>query len=256
MESRLDKDYELARRADEAGVNALPGIRQVLLGDWLLRFSGGVTRRGNSVTPLRPGRPDAARLRQAEALYAAQGLPCIVRLPSYLGPALDEGLAALGYTAPEGETRILYCAELGGQARPDIGVEMVAGQPTAEWLAAQAAIAQDSPALAAARGAMLAGLAIPAMFGGIRMPGLGLAALASIATHDGIACVNMVVTHPAARRQGLSRRLLGVLLGWAHENGAEGASLQVAADNAGAVALYEGLGFGRELYRYRYRRAG
>jgi len=66
----------------------------------------------------------------------------------------------------------------------------------------------------------------------------------------------MVATDPAARRRGLSRRVLLRLLAWARGVGAEGACLQVAADNTAANPLYEGLGFRTELYRYHYRRLG
>ncbi len=144
-------DPELARRAEEAGLNALPAPRQVLLDGWLLRFADGCTRR-----------------------------------------------------------------------------------------------------------AMLAGLAIPAAFGAVRFggPGTPLASLAYAAVHDGLACINMVATDPAARRRGLSRRVLLRLLAWAREAGAEGACLQVAADNAAAIPLYEGFGFRTDLYCYHYRRLG
>jgi ribosomal protein S18 acetylase RimI-like enzyme len=42
------------------------------------------------------------------------------------------------------------------------------------------------------------------------------------------------------------------LLDWAHRRGAAAAYLQVTAQNSGAIALYEGLGF-TEAYRYWYR---
>jgi ribosomal protein S18 acetylase RimI-like enzyme len=63
------------------------------------------------------------------------------------------------------------------------------------------------------------------------------------------------VTDPAFRRQGLARKAVLAVLAWAYSRcGATGACLSVVADNAPAVALYEALGFSREVYRYHYRR--
>lgn len=258
-------DPELARRAEEAGLNALPAPRQVLLDGWLLRFADGCTRRANSVNPLCPGGAldIGVRIRRCAALYAAQGQPCLFRALSFQPPGLDAALDAHGYASPEGETRILFRLGL-----PDLGldgdgadgpdVELAEGQPGAEWLDAQARIAGDTARVASARRAMLAGLAIPAAFGAVRLggPGAPLVSLAYAAVHDDLACINMVATDPAARRRGLSRRVLLRLLAWAREAGAEGACLQVAADNTAAIPLYEGLGFRTELYRYHYRRLG
>ena len=136
------------------------------------------------------------------------------------------------------------------------GVELTEGRPGVEWLETQARIAGDGERVARARRDMLACLAIPAAFGAVRLdgPGAPVASLAYVAVHDGLACLNMVATDPAVRRRGLSRRVLRALLGWARGAGAEGACLQVATDNAGAGALYEGLGFRAELYRSHSRR--
>ena len=256
-------DPDLARRAEEAGLNALPAPRQMLLDGWLLRFADGCTRRANSVNPVWPGGGlgTDARIRRCAALYAAQGLPCLFRVPSFQPPGLDAALDAHGYAPPEGETRILFrpgLPDLDGDGADGPRVELALGQPGTEWLDGQARIAGDAARMAGARRAMLAGLAIPAAFGAVRPggPGTPLASLAYAAVHDGLACINMVATDPVARRQGLSRRVLLRLLAWAHGIGAEGACLQVAAGNAAAIPLYEGLGFRTELYRYHYRGPG
>lgn len=254
---------DLARRAEEAGLNALPAPRQVLLDGWLLRFADGCTRRANSVNPLWPGGALGIddRIRRCAALYAAQGLPCLFRIPSFQPPGLDAALDNHGYAPSEGETRILFRS---GASRPSLDgddagaadVELAEGQPGAEWLDAQARIAGDTARMANARQAMLASLVIPAAFGAVRLDGpeAPLASLAYVAVHGGLACVNMVATAPAARRRGLSRRVLLRLLAWAQGVGAEGACLQVVADNAAAIPLYVGLGFQTELYRYHCRR--
>ena len=66
-----------------------------------------------------------------------------------------------------------------------------------------------------------------------------------------------IATHPDHRRRGLARALMAAWTGQAERLGARRAFLEVAADNAPAVALYEATGFtpcGRR--RGYYRRAG
>jgi ribosomal protein S18 acetylase RimI-like enzyme len=102
---------------------------------------------------------------------------------------------------------------------------------------------------------ILKNLSIPAVFTAVRRDDGRLGALAYGAVHDGIVCVNSVVTNPDFRRQGLARRVIAAVLGWAQERcGATGACLAVVADNAPARALYRDLGFDRDVYRYHYRR--
>src|SRR5436190_24291647 len=80
----------LSWRIEETCFNAFPSLRQVLLGNWLLRFSAGLSLRANSVNPLQPGRADsAAAIVAAEALYRVHGLPTIFRVPTIADPALD-----------------------------------------------------------------------------------------------------------------------------------------------------------------------
>ncbi len=102
---------------------------------------------------------------------------------------------------------------------------------------------------------ILESLAVPAAFAAARLDDGRLGALAYGAVHDGIVCVNSVVTDPAFRRQGLARRAVSGVLAWAQGRcEATGACLAVVADNTPAIALYHSLGFRREVYRYHYRR--
>jgi ribosomal protein S18 acetylase RimI-like enzyme len=61
-----------------------------------------------------------------------------------------------------------------------------------------------------------------------------------------------IVTDAAWRNRGLGKQLMLHLIQWGKANGATTAYLQVMADNAPAVRLYEKLGF-KEMYQYWYR---
>ena len=61
-----------------------------------------------------------------------------------------------------------------------------------------------------------------------------------------------LAVRPPARRQGIGRRLVQDFLATAQARGAEDLFLEVAADNAAAIALYEAAGFRRSGLRRGY----
>src|SRR5437660_3962382 len=131
-------DPELAWRVEATCFNAFPALKQAILAGWLLRFSEGLSRRANSANPLQPGHaPPETVIEAVEALYRREGLPAIVRVPSFL-TAIDAPLEARGYTS-EGESRVLYGGIEGVAAVADAGVELSPHAGT-EWLAAMAAL--------------------------------------------------------------------------------------------------------------------
>ena len=253
----------LLRRVEEAALNTWPAPRQVLLDGWVLRFADGYTRRANSATPSDPGQDSPGALSRkitaCEALYAAQRQPALIRVRSF-DAALAAALEARGYVA-EGVSPVLWMplgSTLHASAGPE-AVQLSVGKPGPGWLDCQARL---SGCDVAARARILDTVAVPCAFAGVPADGPGaplasapLASVAFGAVHDGVACLHLVATDPAFRRRGLSRLAVSALLAWARDRlGAQCASLQVAADNTGALALYAGLGFQTELFRYRYYR--
>lgn len=101
------------------------------MGDWLLRSSGGYTKRANSANALQPGATlDAAALQHIEAWYAAQQLPCIFRLSPLADAAVDGLLAQRGYAWVEASRMLqlrISVAEAGNAG--GAGLQWLAGQP-------------------------------------------------------------------------------------------------------------------------------
>jgi ribosomal-protein-alanine N-acetyltransferase len=60
---------------------------------------------------------------------------------------------------------------------------------------------------------------------------------------EGMGEMESVVVDPTARRAGVGRALCGAVVGWSKEQGAAAVELEVRAGSAGAIALYEGMGF-------------
>ncbi|HET6818212.1 MAG TPA: GNAT family N-acetyltransferase [Mycobacteriales bacterium] len=214
------------------------------LGDWLLRASGGFTRRGNSALPLgSPGRSLADAVEAVESWYDARGLTPRVQLTldGTEAPVADE-LTARGWRAeigvhvmtaelapvlrawrdadgttpvrlddtPDDDWLALYRSESG--PLPDVGPrELLVNHPAAGF----ASVREDGRSVAIAR-----------------------------ATADGrwagLFAVEVAVSH---RRRGLGRTVSIAALRWAAQRGARRAYLQVAHGNDSAVALYESLGF-------------
>jgi [ribosomal protein S18]-alanine N-acetyltransferase len=72
----------------------------------------------------------------------------------------------------------------------------------------------------------------------------------------GQADIQTIAVVDRARRQGLGRTLVAALVDEARRRGATEVFLEVRADNPGARALYEGLGFAEIAIRPRYYRRG
>jgi GNAT superfamily N-acetyltransferase len=236
-------------RVEETCLNAWPAIREVLLDGWVLRFSGGLTRRANSANPLRP--VSHIDLRASEALYRRSGLPTIFRVLSVIDPLVDERLAKAGYTG-EGESCVLYAPIEDITAGRDADVKLLE-RPTPEWFAAMATLQNHSSEQAAIYRRIVGQLAVPTAFAALSDEG-GTVALAYGALHNGFLCYDSVITDRRRRRQGWGHRIVCALAAWARDQGAVGACLEVEAHNAPARALYDAIGLKRELYRYHYRR--
>jgi hypothetical protein len=135
-------DFALAWRVEEACLNAWPSPRQVVVDRWLLRFSGGLTRRTNSVNPLRADSHEStAIIPVAQRLYHAQKQPTIFRVPS-IAHGMEAPLERCGFIA-EGETCTLL-ADLGDSSFiPDREADLTA-TPSANWLAAKLRLMPES----------------------------------------------------------------------------------------------------------------
>lgn len=250
----------LARRIEEASLNAWPALHQLLYDGWLLRFSRGFTKRANSVNPIYTpaSGPDSneqmlEKVRYCENLYARESQPTVFRLTSLNGQqGLDALLQERDYQQT-GHSLVLHLnlADLKAAA-PDVPGNslMLAGMD--EWLEIYAALtALPTPARSLHRailGGIYGQLAMAARSdaNGHRIAcGLGVLEAELIGLFD-------IYTHEDARRQGQGGRIVRDLLRWGQTAGAAHGYLQVASDNASALRLYRSMGFG-ELYRYWYR---
>jgi N-acetylglutamate synthase len=87
----------LVRAVEERAFNAWPALQTLVMDGWLLRFADGYTKRANSINAWQPTAPLEAILDHAAPLYAARGLPIVVRLSPLASGADDAALARRGY---------------------------------------------------------------------------------------------------------------------------------------------------------------
>jgi ribosomal protein S18 acetylase RimI-like enzyme len=239
----------MIRTCEELSLNAWPGLQQMAVDGWLLRFAGGYTRRANAVIPLYPGtRTAEEKIAFCEALYAARGLATTVKLTAESHPeGLETLLAARGYCR-EAETLVMTRPL---DAPPAVDDVTLLDAPTPRWLDAYASATGQSSAHDALHAAILDAIPVPKRLALVVADGAPVAVGLGVLERGHLGLFDLA-THPAHRRRGHATRLMHALAAWAHAEGARHTYLQVMADNAPAITLYTALGYA-EAYRYWYR---
>ena len=224
------------------------GLEEERLGEWLLRAGGGFTGRANSVLVVGDPPTDLpAAVAAVTRWYADRGLRPRAQVPVPGGEAADAAFAAAGWARDEDV--LVLTASPAGWPEPAVPVDL-APRPDDAWLTGYRYRGTPLPAVALD---ILVDADDP-VFAAVRTapPPAPLAAVARGVVADGWLVVTAVTVDEAARRRGLGTAVMAALGSWARERGADSCLLQVASSNAGALALYERLGF-TEHHRYHYR---
>jgi N-acetylglutamate synthase len=234
---------------EEIAALGWPAPQTRWLGRWLLRAAEGWTGRGNSVLPLgEPGLPLDAALAEVAGWYGDRGLPARFTIPTPARELLDGALAARGWRSYN-PTAVLT-ADLAVLLRRPAPVELpvtIDAAPGPDWLG-----------LYHYRGGTSLPPVARALLAGAREPGFAVlrdggrpVAIARGSVDEGWVGVTAVEVDPGHRRRGLGTAVTRAILDWGRSRGATSAYLQVADDNAGALALYDTLGFARH-HGYHY----
>jgi N-acetylglutamate synthase len=244
-------EQELAIQIEEAALNAWPAVKQMDYDGWLLRMTGGPSKRVNSVNLRGPSSLALAeKVRYCKAAYQREGLPLIFRLPEPLTSSeLTAGLEGLGYHSFDPTWVLGRVVDSGSDWTGGLGFCQMSPM---DFLEARAWMMDVS----------LASLGYQARILNLILPEKTLVCL----FEDGrpAACGMGVVqgellgyfsiyTRPSARRRGFARAVMAALSQWGHARGADFGYLQVEGDNAPALAMYQKMGF-EKLYGYTYRK--
>ncbi len=232
--------YEMQRIAEQGW----PPAEAESLGEWTLRWSGGVSGRANSVrVGGSPGMGLELALTRVRRWYEQRGGRPLLQVPTPSG--WDERLDDLGW--PERRRTLVQTASLirllavtaPARARTDLRVALL-DQPTDAWTEL---MAQETPDQAAA---LVEILTRPrdAVFAHVHDAAAGeLVAIGRATLQGAWAGLSSLEVRPDARRRGLGTAAMGALAVWATEHNAQRWYLQVFHSNEAALALYDQLGF-------------
>ena len=245
---RFGMDADL-RLLEELTLSTWPALANLYRDGWVIRLSGGHTGRANSVTVLAPGRePVEAKVGHAEAIYARAGLVPLFRMTPLAEPGLAPLLDAHGYDVHK-TSHVMVTDSLPDRA--DGSVRLCNRQDSA-WNRGYAEMSGLSQNAARLQERIQSAIALPCLYAKAIVEDR-VAAVALAVIDRGWAGIFEVATHPDFRGRGLAGRVVQAALAGARRRGAEKGFLQVQADNARAIPIYERLGF-RRLYDYHYRK--
>jgi GNAT superfamily N-acetyltransferase len=241
-----------AAEIERASLKAWPGLEVEYDGAWVRRAANGYTKRANSVQSLDPADDGDAEARLAASVrwFGERHLPPVFRVTPLAGPRLVAALDAGGW--PTLDHSRLMAMDLGPTAPDRRGEVLAAGDPA--FLEAQRRLQGYDATAAAGLAAVLGVLTVPAAGIVLHAADGTAVAAALMSLADGIVLTGNVVTAAGERRKGHAAAMMRTGLAWAYAQGARVAALNVLADNAPAIALYERLGYAAQ-YDYGYRRS-
>ena len=241
-------DLSHVRRLEELAFAGWPALETRDAAGWRLRFSGGYTKRANSINALgQDAQVDGKTLDGLEAAYRERHQRPVWRLTPLAPPAMADLLTRRGHRPIERSLLQVCRLQPGFAASPEVSIQPV---PSAAWIEA---FCTNSPVRPEHRGTMrrmLAAIAAPAGFAFVEEAGQPMAMAIGAVQDDHMGLFDVLVM-PQARRRGLARKVTESLYAWAWQNGARFAYLQVVATNEAAMPLYAAQGF-RTVYDYEY----
>ncbi|HRE21424.1 MAG TPA: GNAT family N-acetyltransferase [Rhabdaerophilum sp.] len=232
---------------EERLMNCWPSHQTVMLGDWLCRFAKGYSGRANSACSFRPGAAmGELEIAVVERLYVDAGLPPSFRFSPLINARFRARVEALGYRPDDASVGMIGAA-FSDPVSEDLRLEAT---PSPAWLEGACRWQQPSKRDPAHLLGIVGNIRVPTRFATLFADDVPVAY--GLISHDrGMAEFGAVMVDPARRGNGLGRKLVSGMIGWAHNDGAARIFLQAAIDNDVARGLYRSLGF-RDLYTAAY----
>lgn len=244
----------LARRAEDAGLNASTPPQQQRIEGWLIRLSPGKAKRSRCVNALAEGSlPLDELLARCAGAFAAAGLPLCLRVTPFSRPLdLDARLAAQGWSSFD-PADVMVLPTLDALPAPELAAGLhVEAVDAPAYARVVGGLRGSSAGEIAAHAQRLLESPVPYHGHCLRDAAGSLLACGQFAREGGIVGLYDIFTPPEQRGRGHARTLCLALLQAARAEGATEAYLQVGSDNELAQRVYRRLGF-VFAYRYHYR---
>ncbi len=232
---------------DELLANAWPPQLLRLDGQWRLRWSSGVTRRGNSALAVGAEEGLDEHIDVAEAFYLGRRSTPMFQVSTASAPSSLAGrLAARGY-AGSARTIVAHSAteEVLGATGSGPWAHESTSRVTDGWFETYWAVKSPpgrlGPEADVCRSALLHP-SPPSLYVALSQAGT-LCGVGQLVIEHGWAGVQCMATSEAGRRQGVATAVLHHLACEATSRGVERMYLAVMADNSGARRLYDAVGF-------------
>jgi GNAT superfamily N-acetyltransferase len=241
-------DLSQVWRLEELAFAGWPALETRDAAGWRLRFSGGYTKRANSINALgKDAQVDGKTLNGLEAAYRERHQRPVWRLTPLAPPAMADLLTRRGHRPIERSLLQVCPLHSGFVASADVSIQPA---PSAAWIDAFCTYSPVRPEHRDTMRRMLASIAAPAGFAFVEEAGQPMAMAIGAVQGDHMGLFDVLVM-PQARRRGLARKVSESLYAWAWAHGARFAYLQVVATNEAAMPLYAAQGF-RTVYDYEY----
>ena len=233
---------------EEMNFNAWPALKTVHYDGWIIRCTGGASRRPNSVNCLRTSTiPLGEKISAAEVMYERWQQRAVFRLTPLADDGLDRLLEQRGYIVEE-PTLVQHAPIQPTTARQIVQVFATVDEA---WIEAATQVRGLTGRDAAVFAMQHRAVAIDSGWALVEVNGQA-AAVGTVAIERAWAGLHGIHVAKGVRRLGFARQLTEGLLGFAYARGARRAWLQVAQANAAALPLYHRLGF-RTAYSYHHR---
>jgi N-acetylglutamate synthase len=245
-------------KIEMAAANTWPAKVSERLGSWVMRASGGITKRANSVLALGEFPEHDYWLKTVEAFYTMHDLPARFHVSDASPTGLDAILAEQGYVL-DTPCIVMIAATSEVISRTNKLIEELPSmtytykdQADSTWLNHFMQIEGWPEERRMFYRDLVTRMPQRKAFLELSSEHNAVVGIGTAIVEDGLAGLTNVAIAEANRGQGCGKHLIKALVDWSMQNGADRLYLQVIRDNEPAVRLYERCGF-RKHYAYHYR---